>query len=300
MRFIKNIIAAIDGLTNPYSGELAVVQGVLALSVSLFLLLCTSCILYALYWWVKTYRQKGHLQRKMVTLILLFIIGCGIFYFLDRQIYLRGLAPVWIYPHQTLPLNVHPAYYRNQQYFLEENQLTSMYTSPTLVVETFKSPSFLVYKPSPEKSYQALTYQYVDRDTTILIETMLSYGYNATDFVICVQDTIGKQYWLQVLPDKFLYHLNSNDSSIKKQLQLNYKYLLLPENETLREYYHWINLHKTSFLERTIDAIVIVLWLVLLTLFFPIMSIWGIVVFIKLIVEKCRQRNKTPLIGTSD
>lgn len=294
MRFIKNIIVAIEGLTNPYSGDLAVVQGVLALSVSFFLLLCTSCILYALYRWVKTYKQKGYLQRKMVILTLFFIIGGGVFYVLDRQIYLRSLAPVWIYPHQTLPLNVHPAYYSNQQYFLEENQLTSMYTSPTLVVETFKSPSFLVYKPSPGKSYQTLTYQHKDRDTTILIETMLSYGYNATDFVICVQDTIGKQYWLQVLPDKFLYHPNSNDSSRKKQLQLNYKYLLLPENETLRKYYHWVNLHKTSSLERTIDAIVTVLWLVLLTLFFPIMSIWCIVVFIKLIVENVGNSIKRP------
>lgn len=289
MELIKNLVTAIGKLINPCLGELSLIQGILALSVLFFLLLCSYCTLYALCQWIKTYRKKGHLQHKMVTLTLLFVIGSGIFYFLDHQIYLKGLAPIWIYPHQTLPLDVHPAYYRNQQYFLEENKLTSMHTSPTLTIETFKSPSVLSYNPSPQKSYQTIICEHKGRDTTIIIETVLLYGYNATDFIMCVQDTMGKHHWMQVLPDEYLYYPSLNEYSEKKTLQLRYRYLLLYKNEISREDYHWVNLHKESFWERAIATIETILWLFLLTLFFPIMSIWGIVVFIKVIMDKCKR-----------
>ena len=248
----------------------------------------------------KEYSKRGRLYKRIILLTIVFLVSSGFAYMLDVGQYLNGLMGFYFYPHSLLPIDVHVLRWEKDNYFLYPNDITGQENSKTLSkvtcsydfcfqsrhMTTTDSTTWLGVEIPNKILYHPLLCTNVDGITIrIPMATIVSYGFNKTDFVMQIQDTIGQHHWIRVLPSQYQYHPTDNNK-IKSELRLNYHYVLLAENDITPKYYHWIQLRNLSKTQTICRNTCSLLWLVSFFIILPIIRLVWIITFIRILVQR--------------
>lgn len=248
----------------------------------------------------KEYSKRGRLYKRIILLTIVFLVSSGFAYMLDVGQYLNGLMGFYFYPHSLLPIDVHVLRWEKDNYFLYPNDITGQENSKTLSkvtcsydfcfqsrhMTTTDSTTWLGVEIPNKILYHPLLCTNVDGITIrIPMATIVSYGFNKTDFVMQIQDTIGQHHWIRVLPSQYQYYPTDNNK-IKSELRLNYHYVLLAENDITPKYYHWIQLRNLSKTQTICRNTCSLLWLVSFFIMLPIIRLVWIITFIRILVQR--------------
>lgn len=255
---------------------------------------------------IKEYQKKGHLQKKIVVLSLCLIAIGSFSYILDVFQYLNGSMRFYVYPHSLLPIDAYVHHWHKQRYFLYPHEEKGKQVTKTLLKTTycddfcFQSLEMLdsdsqTWSPTmPNVIYQSLKCtNKASQSICIPMATILSYGFNKTDFVMQIQDTIGQHHWIRVLPSQYQYY-PTNGKKAKSELHLNYRYVLLSENDITKKYYHWIQLRNLSKVQKIFRNTCSLLWLVSFFILLPVIRLMWIITIVRLLVQKYNQYHKRP------
>lgn len=256
---------------------------------------------------LKKYGRRGRVQRKIMIYLFLVVFGNLIFYLLDIHQYFYSAVGIHAYPHMFLPFNSYVGKWEHEGYYLFPTEIFSQKRSKTQCISTGCDEAFSTYMVYDSiwdhySVYQSLLCTTYDKDTvTIPMKTILSYAFNRTDFVMQVQDTIGQQYWIRVLPDTFQHFQNPSDKLCNKDMQsyliLKYRYMLLSEDDISKEYYHWIDLHNETLGLNVCHCILELLWFILILVFLPIVKLLLLINLIRLAYQKYKQHYKSNQLG---
>ena len=256
----------------------------------------------------KEYSKRGRLYKRIILLTIVFLVSSGFAYMFDVGQYLNGLMGFYFYPHSLLPIDVHVLRWENDKYFLYPNDITGHENSKTLLkvncsydfclqsrnMTTTDSTTWLGIKSPYTSLYHPLQCMNVDGITIqIPMATIVSYGFNKTDFVMQIQDTIGQHHWIRVLPSQYQYY-PTNGKKAKSELHLNYCYVLLSENDITKKYYHWIQLRNLSKAQKIFRNTCSLLWLVSFFILLPVIRLMWIITIVRLLVQKYNQYHKCP------
>lgn len=85
----------------------------------------------------------------------------------------------------------------------------------------------------------------------------------------------------------------TNGKKAKSELHLNYRYVLLSENDITKKYYHWIQLRNLSKVQKIFRNTCSLLWLVSFFILLPIIRLVWIITLIRLKVQKYKRHKKT-------
>lgn len=256
----------------------------------------------------KEYSKRGRQHKRIILLTIVFLVSSGFAYMLDVGQYLNGLMGFYFYPHSLLPIDVHVLRWEKDNYFLYPNDITGQENSKTLSkvtcsydfcfqsrhMTTTDSTTWLGVEIPNKILYHPLLCTNVDGITIrIPMATIVSYGFNKTDFVMQIQDTIGQHHWIRVLPSQYQYYPTDNNK-IKSELRLNYHYVLLAENDITPKYYHWIQLRNLSKTQTICRNTCSLLWLVSFFILLPVIRLMWIITVVRLLVQKYNQYHKRP------
>lgn len=278
--------------------------------LALIILLCAGIVygIVLLTRKLKEYGKQGRLQRKIIIYLFLVVFGNFIFYLLDIHQYFYSRSGVHFYPHMFLPFNSYVDRWDHEGYYLFPTEIFSQKCSKTQCIRTGCGGAFSTYVVHDSiwehhAVYQSLLCTNYDKDTvTIPMKTILSYAFNRTDFIMQVQDTIGQQYWIRVIPDAFQHYQIPSDKPYNKDMQsyltLKYRYMLLSEDDISKEYYHWIDLYSKSLGLNICHSILDLLWFVLILVFLPIVRLLLLINLIRLAYQRYKQHHKPNQLGS--
>ncbi len=284
------------------------------IAISILLLGIAIYAIYLVSRKAKEYTKRGRLQKQIIRLTLIFLIGSGLAYMLDVFQYLNGVG-FYFHPHHLLPIDVHVDKWENNNYFLYGNDITGQERSKTLWKVTYSSDfsiqarhmvvgtdsvTYLVGGKVPKTVvYHPLQCKKADGTAVrIPMATIVSYGFNKTDFVMQVQDTIGQYHWIKVLPSHYDYYQKITSETltqegVRDRLYLVLRYLVLSEEDIPKEHYHWIQLRDLSTTQNVFRVIGRLIWIAWFFILAPIIGLLWIITFVRLLIRHYKQRKTT-------